>query len=617
MMLFPYKQVRKTQDLMVKEVYDTLKSRGHLIIHAPTGLGKTAATLAPALEYALENKLNIFFLTSKNTQHRIAVETLKLIKNNGARFNAIDFIGKRWMCLQDGGEIFPSAGQFWSYCREAKEKGECEFYENTKGIKKKFLLNRLDELNPLHVEELCGLCTNDKMCPFEIACELAKNANVVIADYFHLLSPVISNIFLEKIKKRLFDSVIIMDESHNLPSRVRDLQSSSISSIIINKAIKETKLLPDANISISVTEYLCTLRDELERLSSELEIGGELLVGKNEFLPNLDKGELIGMLESAAEFVTEKKKQSFIGLAVEFIKSWGGEDFGFARILSKRLAKSGRTNISLAYRCMDPSIIIKRFVKECHSVILMSGTLTPTNMYKDLLGFNERTKLVEYDNPFPKENKLNLIVTGVTTKFTARGEEMLIRIADYCARAVNLIPGNIIIFLPSYSLRDKVAEYFNENCKKTIFFEEQGMNKKERDELLGRFKEYKNTGAVLLAVSSGSFGEGIDLLGDYLKCVVIVGIPLSKPDLETKELIKYYEERFGRGWEYGYIYPAIIKCMQNAGRCIRSESDRGTIIFMDERYKWGNYFKCFPKDWDMKVADIDTVVRELNKFFNQ
>src|SRR3989344_5423316 len=144
MMLFPYKQVRKTQDLMVKEVYDTLKSRGHLIIHAPTGLGKTAATLAPALEYALENKLNIFFLTSKNTQHRIAVETLKLIKNNGARFNAIDFIGKRWMCLQDGGEIFPSAGQFWSYCREAKEKGECEFYENTKGIKKKFLLNRLD-----------------------------------------------------------------------------------------------------------------------------------------------------------------------------------------------------------------------------------------------------------------------------------------------------------------------------------------------------------------------------------------------------------------------------------------------------------------------------------------
>ena len=99
-----------------------------------------------------------------------------------------------------------------------------------------------------------------------------------------------------------------------------------------------------------------------------------------------------------------------------------------------------------------------------------------------------------------------------------------------------------------------------------------------------------------MAVSSASFGEGIDLLGDLLKCVIIVGIPLSKLDLETNELINHYDKKYGKGRDYAYIYPAIIKTLQNAGRCIRSETDKGIVVFLDERYSWPNYRNCFPKD---------------------
>lgn len=120
--------------------------------------------------------------------------------------------------------------------------------------------------------------------------------------------------------------------------------------------------------------------------------------------------------------------------------------------------------------------------------------------------------------------------------------------------------------------------------------------------MLDSFKSYKDAGAVLLAASAGSFGEGIDLMGDFLKGVVIVGMPLTKPDLETEELIKYYDMKYAKGWDYGYIMPAIITTMQNAGRCIRSETDRGVIVFLDERYLWAGYRKCFPKEWCMKVS---------------
>jgi len=50
-------------------------------------------------------------------------------------------------------------------------------------------------------------------------------------------------------------------------------------------------------------------------------------------------------------------------------------------------------------------------------------------------------------------------------------------------------------------------------------------------------------------------------------------MPFKTPDLETKELISYYEMKFGKGWDYGYILPTLSKIMQNAGRCIRSEKD--------------------------------------------
>ena len=138
------------------------------------------------------------------------------------------------------------------------------------------------------------------------------------------------------------------------------------------------------------------------------------------------------------------------------------------------------------------------------------------------------------------------------------------------------------------------------------------MNKSEREEMIESFKQYKESGAVLLGTVAGSFSEGIDLPGDLLKCVIVVGIPLGKPDLETEELIAYYDKKFGKGWNYGYMMPAMTRVIQSAGRCIRTENDRGVIVFLDERFTWKNYYDLFPKDWDIKITGLyEKRVREF------
>ena len=164
-------------------------------------------------------------------------------------------------------------------------------------------------------------------------------------------------------------------------------------------------------------------------------------------------------------------------------------------------------------------------------------------------------------------------------------------------------------------MRDTIDKYFTSLCRKTTFLERAILTKKEKSEMLERFKEYKDTGAVLLGAATGSFGEGIDLPGELLKCVIIVGLPLQKPDLETKELISYYDLKFGKGWDYGYLFPAFNKALQNAGRCIRSRKDKGVIIFLDERYNWPNYFRCFPSDTGIKTTHL--YIDRIKEFFKK
>jgi DNA excision repair protein ERCC-2 len=607
--LFPHEIPRKIQGAFVLQVNEAIKNKQNFLVHAPTGIGKTASVLAPALTNAIKDDLTVFFLTSRHTQHKIAIDTLRQIKQkHDVKLIVVDMVGKKWMCGQSGVSALTSS-EFSEYCKEIREKGKCLYYNNlkTKGkpsITANMVLDELKRIGPQHVEEMNKICMKSKLCPYEISCMLGKEANVIIADYYHVLNSHIRDNLFKKIDKHIEECVLIFDEAHNLSSRARKLLTSEVNTITIDLAIKEARqeeLMEIADDLAKINEILSSFSNSKLTFDKQ-----ECLINKNEFIVETEKitdyEELCGNFTFVAEQVLEKKKRSFAGNVAAFMESWTGPDDGFVRIVSRGFSRSGKPYVSLAYKCMDPALAIKPLVTQCHSAIAMSGTLTPTEMYTDLYGMpKDKTVTVEYDNPFPAKNRLNIIIPETTTKYTARSDKMYELIAKKCAEVVNLVPGNCVIFFPSYRIRDDVYNHFQNLCLKTTFLEQSGTSKEERADLLERFKSYKDEGAVLLGASSGSFGEGIDLIGDFLKAVVVVGLPLGKPDLETQELIAYYDQMFGRGWDYGYVYPAIIKTMQNAGRCIRSDTDRGVVVFLDERYMWRSYFNCFPKDWNIEV----------------
>jgi DNA excision repair protein ERCC-2 len=629
-LLFPHNVIRSAQDILIQKIGEVVKTKGALVVHAPTGLGKTAASLSPCLTHIVlpEHKdLSIFFLTSRHTQHKIVIDTLRSINSKfSAGINGASIIGKKHLCLQPGIDKLPSK-EFADYCRLLVEEGKCNFYlhlKNGERLSPDAEL-ALDSIKRNYggiasSENVIDESASHELCPFEMSLFLAKDARVIVADYHHIFNPSIREMILKKTGKNLADSIIIIDEAHNLPSRIKDLSSFFLSNIMIVRAIAEAKKFHYDTVQSILEEIGDVLEKYSKNLSSEEKgvtlnsftdaskytdkvFNNEAYIFKKKFIDDISKikdyDAVIGELFFVGNAIREQQNLSYIGSISEFLSAWQGPDEGFARILSLKRLKDKSIMITLSYRCLDPSIVAAPVINTAYAAVAMSGTLTPTSMYKELLGINASELTLK--SPFPVENSLNIIIPKTSTKYELRSPKQYDDIAITLLDILGVVPGCVAIYFPSYYIMGEVSKRFSLKTSKTVFSEQPDMSKAEKQEFLERFCRYKNSGAVLLAVIGGSFSEGIDL-PDLLKMVIIVGLPLQRPDLETKSLIEYFDKKFGKGWDYGYLFPAFTKTIQAAGRCIRSEKDKGIIVFLDERYAWNNYYRCFPLSWDIKVS---------------
>ncbi len=641
--LFPYSNIRDGQNEFLEDVYKTVNEGKILFAHAPTGIGKTAASLGGMLKYILDRDKTIFFLTPKHTQHQIVIETLKKINEKYAlNFIAVDIIGKQWMCLYPDAED-SSSGEFNEFCKAKKEHEECLFFKNAhkknkdeivEGIKNKI------RKSVMHSGEVKNLCGRHNICPYEILIESAKDANVIICDYFHIFSKSVREAFLDRTEKKISDAVIIVDESHNLPERVRSLLSHSISEFSIDRAGKEAENVGKDELQKAVLNLKKILADFGKDLSDENK-GNEIFIEKAQFIKAVEKH--ISKIDGIAnwkydDFVNDvdytggeilkipNRYRSYLKTTGKFLESWNKTENCFVRVLKKEMRRDATTGrykeyFSLYHNCLDPSILTKEIFNNCHSAVLMSGTLIPLEMYKDILGIDDKRAIMkEYKSPFPRENKLVMVVEGLTTKYQMRSEEMFGKYAAKLCEILKHVTGNAAIFFSSYKILNKISffmkETYSKEISKTLLLEQQEMTKEDRLELYRKLESFKNPdGAVLCAVLAGSLSEGVDYANNLLSAVIVIGLPLDNPDLEIQSLIKYYDEKFNAGWKYGYIYPAMNKVVQAAGRGIRSGSDKGVIILMDERYKWSNFSKCLPKDFAQIVTEKPEIY--VGKFFEK
>lgn len=581
---FRHEKPRIFQKEMMDDVYSAIAERKILLAHAPTGSGKTDASLSAAITYAVENDLTVFFLTPKISQHRIAMDVVRgIAQKYDLKIKAVDLIGRRNACIDDTLAMLDHDG-FYQSCEKKRKNGQCVYYRNAKGNGRygeahaNMLFNKMLEqygAGKYHAE-LMAMAVGGKACPYEWMLRLGSASQVIIADYLHFMIPSIRDLMLMKMKKSIDHSIIIADEAHNLGKRVREHMSSTVNSYMMGRAEKELMHLGLTDMSLSERFDKWSgerLKDTQEKVVSTL--------GFNNFLLDLgkDMDALVCFLEDAGMMFVENTGRKSACLKISrFITEWQEGEGDCIRILRRK-----GTLFSLSKRYLDPSKVT-RILNETVSSVLMSGTLVPMAMHRDVLGLDkQRTITKHYPSPFEERNIVNIITADMTTRYSKRDEEHFRKMAGSIDRIIENTPGGTAVFFPSYSVLKKVVPIMKSG---SLLIQYENMR---QDDLRNILDDFSRNSGVLVAVQGGSLAEGVDYPGGEIKTAVVVGVALDEMGLETEALIDYYDEKFGRGWDYGYLYPGTIKALQAAGRGRRKESDRVAVVYMDERFKWKKY----------------------------
>lgn len=599
---FRHKSYRMEQKKLVEDMYAALKKNKHFMAHAPTGLGKTDAALAVAITIAMENNYDVMFLTPKNSQHEIAYHTIKgIIKKYNLPISGIDLIGKKHLCNQIHLSTL-SSDDFYSACELRQRKGQCIFYEKSK----RELFKESTNFVYSH-QEVKQNSIKRKVCGYDLSIKLAAQTRVIIGDYSHFFIPSIADNFFKRTKKSVGNTIVVVDEAHNLISRLREQLSVRLTERMIIKAKEEAN-----SLNSDLIDGLPLIFNEWAKQS--LTSKPEMEIKTNDFLSVLkgwDLKELVERLEElGTEWIDKNEGRCTLLKLSNFIRYWDDkeDEEKFVRTLTKF-----KGYYVIEKKCLSPEVVTKR-LNNTAGAILISGTFNPLEMYRDIIGIEKkRTVLKEYGNPFPRENRLFLLNKFVTTKYSKRNLDEFKKIGRNISSLVKNTPGNIACFFPSYGVMKNVLPYI-EPHEKEMIVQEREITPTEIKQIKSRLNAEDRY--ILIGVQGGSLSEGVDYENNSLKCVVIVGVPLEEKNIETDARINFFNKKFKKGWEYGYIGPAMTKCIQSAGRAIRSEKDVGLIVFMDERFTWDIYNKYLPRDMDIILGNTYDREYEIKKFWN-
>lgn len=592
---FPF-SYREGQKMLVTSVYQSILRKKKLFIQAPTGVGKTMASVFPAVKAVGEGLAEkIFYLTAKTITRTVAEQAFIQLREQHLKMKVITLTAKDKICFCDETICNPDS---CPYAKGHFDRVNDAVYE---------LLTSMDELDRGSMEEQAR---KHEVCPFEMALDVSSWADVVICDYNYVFDP---NAHL----KRYFSEgcpgeyLFLIDEAHNLVDRGREMYSAQlykedflrIKGLVKGEDGRLARRLDECNKQLLALKKEC---ETYQVLNSVSHFSLKLL--------NL-MAEMERYLE---ESHSEEAREAVLDLYFDvrhFLNMHDKLDENY--LIYSELEQGGRFKLKLF--CVNPSVNLQEYLDFGICTVFFSATLLPVNYYKELLSCVKDDYAVYVNSPFAPENRLILVGRDVSTKYTRRGPGMYRTAADYIYAIAGAKQGNYLVFFPSYRLLEDVYDVFMEVYgmeSLECIVQEQSMGEKEREEFLAMFEENREKSLIGFCVMGGIFSEGIDLAKDRLIGAVIVGTGLPQVCHEREMLKQYFDGKGMDGFDYAYLYPGMNKVLQSAGRVIRTDTDRGVIMLLDERFLSNQYKGTFPREWmDFKRCRLRDVGKELAGFW--
>ncbi|MCB2289635.1 ATP-dependent DNA helicase [Clostridium sp. CS001] len=592
---FPFDNYRAGQRELAVSVYKTVEKQKKIFVQAPTGIGKTISTLFPTIKALGEGYTSkIFYLTAKTITRQVAEDAFEKMKEAGLKFKTITITAKDKVCFSKGSACNPE---------------QCKFAKGHFDRVNEALLDVLKNETTFSREIIETYSNKYNICPFEFSLDLTLWSDCVICDYNYAFDP---RVYL----KRFFvdnsgDYTFLVDEAHNLVDRAREMFSAQIHKKPLLQLKRDIKGKDD-KIYKAISK-LNTFMVNMKKMCSE----------DGYYKQNLDPKDIYSILNNVTKllevWLTKNEKSEIYDNFLELYFN----SLSFMRIAEfyddkyVTYVESIEDDVVLKIFCLDPSKLLKEASQRAKSVVYFSATLLPLLYFKEILGGEKEDYHLTLESPFDTKNLNLMIANDISTKYKYR-ENSYEKIVEYVYSVVSSKKGNYMVFFPSYKYMNEVCNLFV--CKYPhikLSIQTNFMTEEDREAFLQSFNDDQNNDVLGFGVLGGIFSEGIDLKGDKLIGVIIIGVGLPMICFEREIIKEYYDNKSNCGYEYSYMYPGMNKVLQAAGRVIRTEEDRGTVLLIDDRFLHQRYKRLFPRAWDYyeKVNNHTEAKKRVWEFF--
>lgn len=596
---FPYPSYRPGQREMAVDVYKAIRDEARLYLQAPTGVGKTIAALFPAVK-ALGQGLaaKIFYLTAKTPGRAVAEKALDDLRQAGLNLRSVTLTAKEKICfcppVNCDPEICPFARGYFDKVKTA--------------------LQELDNVQAFTRPVIEELSRRYEICPFEFSLDLALWADCIICDYNYVFDP---RVYLH----RFFDFdaepyIFLVDEAHNLPDRAREMYSAELDKqtvLELQRALKTplpalAKLLEPINKTLLEIRKTCQAEDKTALVAHELP--ESLLRAIRAFS---QKAEDWLALNQPADFRPALLDFYFACLNYQRTAEY------FDTFYVSYFERQGQSNLRAKLFCLNPAPMLAARLERARATIFFSATLLPMDYFMKLLTGAANHPWRVFQSPLPQENACLLIHDKISTKYDQRADSYA-AIAEAIIATCAARAGNYLVYFPSHAYLKAVHDILCQTLPENqLLVQDRAMSEAERETFLERFSVGSGQTLVGLAVMGGIFGEGIDLVGERLIGVVIVGVGVPQIGLERDLIKQYFDEQNGSGFAYAYQYPGFNRVLQATGRVIRTETDQGVIVLIDERFTHARYRQLFPAHWKtyQVVRNVSEMEGKLGRFWSR
>jgi len=617
----PNYEYRPGQLEMAEAVESALEDRKHLIVEAGTGTGKTLAYLVPAI---LSGKRIIVSTGTKNLQEQLFFKDIPFLQKHFPRPLEVCYMKGRgnYACRQ---KIYDADKEpILSGLEEIADFQIIQEWEKSTEFGDRAEIKTLPESSSAwgKIDARRDLCSGQKCPQFErcfvtLMHQRAVASDIIIVNH-HLFFADLA------IKDEEFGGIlpeyhaVVFDEAHEIEDVAGQYFGVSVSNYRFQElrrdvaAISRQKQFGSPELD-RILERLEELSHQFFGLFGHTE-GRAAFEGRNAFLERHEEPysdllmalELVGthlrLLQSPPEEVNPLiRRATELGFALKFVLE--SDDNAFVYWIDRR----GRGCFLQATPIDVSRILSEKLFDKLDTVILTSATLAVSGGFEfttQRLGLEQaRPLIVPGHFDYQKQSLLYVpqhLPDPRDPAFTKMAGDEIIKLLE-------LSRGRAFVLFTSYQQMRLIYDRVSLEVEFPTLMQGTG----PRSALLDEFRETPSS--VLFATAS--FWQGVDVPGEQLSCVMIDRLPFAVPsDPVVNSRLRSIQEAGGNPF-YDYQVPqAAIALKQGFGRLIRSRSDRGVLVLLDNRITKQRYGQIFFDS--LPDYGFTTRITDVEKFFN-